>query len=106
QQVQKKIHDEINQKIASAQREYYLQEQLKAIQRELGSYTDERHKLVKKFSKRLETLTLTEEVKKRIDEELERFQNLSEHSSEYSVAFNYLDWVTSLPWGVRTQESY
>lgn len=105
QAVQKKIQDDINQKISGAQREFYLQEQLKSIKKELGRETDERTRVVDKFKERLKAKTLTEEAKKRIDEELERFQALHEQSSEYSVALNYLDWATALPWGVKSQDS-
>ncbi|MEZ4750526.1 MAG: LON peptidase substrate-binding domain-containing protein [Bdellovibrionota bacterium] len=105
QNVQKQIHDEINQKVSAAQREFYLAEQLKVIQRELG-HTDEKTKLVEKFEKRLKDLKPSKEVRARIDEEIEKIQNLHEQSSEYSVSLNYLDWATQIPWGVRTEENY
>ncbi|MCB0417877.1 MAG: endopeptidase La, partial [Bdellovibrionales bacterium] len=105
QNVQKQIHDEINQKVSAAQREFYLSEQLKVIQRELG-HTDEKTKLVEKFEKRLKDLKPNKEVRARIDEEIEKIQNLHEQSSEYSVSLNYLDWATQIPWGVRTDENY
>ncbi len=106
QAVQRKIQDEINQKVSSAQREFYLQEQLKFIQKELGRYTDDRTKVVEKFRDRLKTRTLKEDVSLRIEEEFEKLQALNEQSSEYSVLINYLDWATSLPWGIRTKERY
>jgi ATP-dependent Lon protease len=106
QSVQKRIQEEINQKISSAQREFYLQEQLKYIQRELGRDTDDRTKLAEKFKARLKNKKLGKEAKSRINEEMEKLETLPEQSSEYSVSLNYLDWATSLPWGVRSEEHY
>lgn len=105
QTVQKKIQEDINQKISSSQRDFYLQEQLKFIQKELGRDTNERHRLVDKFKQRLVGKTLRPAVKERIEDELEKIQNLNEQSSEYSVSLNYLDWVTAVPWGVVTKDS-
>lgn len=104
QNVQKKINEGISQKVTQAQRDYYLQEQLKLIQKELGRET-EKSKLPLKFKERLQGKTLSEEAKSRIDDEFEKLESLSEQSSEYSVAINYLDWATSLPWGVKTEEN-
>lgn len=106
QDVQKKIQDNINLKISNAQREYYLSEQLKLIQKELGAYSDNKTKLLDKFTKRLEGKKLGTDARNRIDEEIEKLTNLHEQSSEYSVCINYLDWATSLPWGVRSQENF
>lgn len=104
QTVQKQISDEINQKVSTAQREFYLHEQLKAIQRELGKDGD-KNSIENKFKDRLKNKNLKAEVKQRIDEEFEKLSTLHEASSEYSVAVNYLDWATSLPWGESTQDS-
>jgi ATP-dependent Lon protease len=106
QAVQKKIQEDINDKVTEAQREYYLNEQLKSIQKELGRFTDERAKITDKFKKRLEGKHLKPEVQQRLQEEIEKLQNLHEQSSEYSVSLNYLDWATSLPWGVRSEENH
>lgn len=106
QAVQRKIQEEVNQKVNSAQREFYLQEQLKFIQKELGRTGDDRTKLLAKLQERLKGKTFSETVKGRIDEEFEKLEGLSEQSSEYSVLVNYLDWVTCMPWGVRSNERY
>ena len=106
QAVQRKIHDDINSKITGAQREYYLSEQLKLIQKELGGFTDTRTRLLDKFKSRLEALKVNTETRENIEEELEKLGSLHEQSSEYSVCINYLDWVTSLPWGVRSDETH
>ncbi len=105
QNVQRKIQEDINQKISSSQRDFYLHEQLKVIQKELGRDTSERHRMVDKFRARLEGKTLRPAVKERIEDELEKIQSLNEQSSEYSVSVNYLDWVTAVPWGVVTKDS-
>lgn len=105
QTVQKKIQDQINEKVTSAQKEFYLNEQLKSIQKELGRFNDDKSKTANRFHERLKGKTLKPEVETRIQEELEKHLTLNEQSSEYSVSTNYLDWLTSLPWGVRTQDS-
>ncbi len=105
QSVQKKIQADINQKVSSAQREFYLQEQLKSIQKELGRYSDDRTKMVEKFRERLQARSPSKEVKIRIEEEIEKLDSLHEQSSEYSVTLNYLDWATALPWGMRSTDS-
>ena len=106
QTIQKKIQEDINEKVSSAQKEFYLQEQLKSIQKELGSGLDDKSKLLDKFSSRLKGKELKPEAKTRINEEMEKLATLHEQSSEYSVSINYIDWATSLPWGVRTKENY
>ncbi len=105
QSVQKKISEEINQKIGSSQREYYLQEQLKEIQKELGRGETHRKKIQDKFKDRLKDKKLSKAVEERLEEEFEKVSNLHEQSAEYSVAINYLDWASSLPWGVRTKDN-
>ncbi len=106
QSVQRRISDEINQKVSAAQREFYLNEQLKLIQKELGRNGGDRNKIIEKFRERLTQKVLPDEAKNKIEEEIEKISTLAEQSSEYSVSINYLDWVTSLPWGVRSKESY
>lgn len=106
QSVQRKIQDEINQKITSQQKEFYLQEQLKFIEKELGRSTDDRARVLDKYRTRLDAVNPPQEVRARIEEELEKLGSLHEQSSEYSVSLNYVDWATSLPWGVRSQESH
>lgn len=103
--VQKKISEEVNQKIGTSQREYYLQEQLKEIQKELGRGESHRKKIQDKFKERLKDKRLSQSVSERLEEEFEKVASLHEQSAEYSVAINYLDWATSLPWGVRTQDN-
>jgi len=105
QAVQKKIHDEINTKVGQAQREFYLNEQLRQIQKELGRSPDERSRLTEKYLSRLKDKQIPADAKTRIDEEMERLQSIPEQSSEFSVAATYVDWLTSVPWGTRSTDS-
>jgi ATP-dependent Lon protease len=86
------------------QREFFLREQLKAIQKELGIAKDDRTAEVDKFKERLKKLTLTEEAQKRIDDELDKLSMLETGSPEYAVTRNYLDWITLLPWGQHSKD--
>lgn len=106
QTVQRRISDEINQKVSAAQREFYLNEQLKLIQKELGRNGGDKNKIIEKFRERLAEKVLPVEAKSKIEDEIEKLSTLPEQSSEYSVSINYLDWVTALPWGVRSEESH
>ncbi|MEK9893126.1 MAG: endopeptidase La, partial [Pseudomonadales bacterium] len=81
------------------QREFFLRQQLKAIQQELGIAKDDRESDADKFRERLEDLTVPEAVSSVITAELEKLQVLDPSSSEYGVTRNYLDWITSVPWG-------
>jgi ATP-dependent Lon protease len=105
-----KLHVEINkqiqEKISGQQREFFLKEQLKAIKRELGLEKEGKTSEIEKFQERLKALTLNEEAKKAVADEMEKFQLLEPHSPEYLVSRNYLDWLTSLPWGKFSQDSF
>ena len=88
------------------QREYFLKEQLKLIQTELGITKDDKEAVANKFTERLEGLTIPESAKTVIDEELEKFESLEKNSAEFNVTRNYLDWLTSIPWGKLTDENF
>jgi len=96
---QQQIRRSVEEKMEQRQREFFLREQLKAIQQELGIEKDDRTAEVERFEERLTGLSLTEEARKRVDEEMEKLQVLEPGSPEYSVTRNYLDWITVLPWG-------
>ncbi|MBP7584668.1 MAG: endopeptidase La [Spirochaetes bacterium] len=104
--LQKKITKQIEEKIAKNQKEFFLKEQLKEIKRELGLEKDEKTSEVEKFSERASKLKFSEDAKKRFDEELEKLRVLEPHSAEYGVSRNYLDWLTSLPWGIYSDDNY
>lgn len=98
--LQNELSAEVNRKIGERQREFFLKEQLKIIQRELGITKDDRSADADEFRARLEGKTVPAAAQKRIDEELNKLSILETGSPEYAVTRNYLDWATSIPWGV------
>ncbi|WP_271411210.1 endopeptidase La [Pseudomonas sp. Q1-7] len=102
--LQSELSAEVNRKIGQHQREFFLKEQLKLIQQELGITKDDRSADSERFIQRLEGKVLPEQAKKRIDEELNKLSILETGSPEYAVTRNYLDWATSVPWGVYGQD--
>lgn len=104
-ELQNKISKDVESKIQKRQREYYLMEQLKGIKRELG-IDDGRDKLIETFKKRVEKLSLPENVEKIFNDEITKLSTLETAMSEFSVVRNYLDWITQLPWGIKSKERY
>ncbi|GAB2721456.1 endopeptidase La [Halomonas garicola] len=102
--LQGEISEQVNAKMQEHQREFFLREQLKVIQRELGISKDDRENDVDTFRARLEGLTVPERVQGRIDEELGKLSVLETGSPEYGTTRNYLDWLTSLPWGITSDD--
>ncbi|XP_035220038.1 lon protease homolog, mitochondrial-like [Stegodyphus dumicola] len=103
--LQQKIGREVEEKVKSIHRKYMLQEQLKAIKKELGLEKDDKDAIEEKFRERLKELTVPAAVMEVIDEELNKLSFLDNHSSEFSVTRNYLDWLTSIPWGKSSEEN-
>ena len=103
-QLQAQIHQQVEERMSEQQRQFFLKEQLKEIQKELGIAKDDRTADIERFQSRLEGLTVPEEAQTRIDEEIQKMQVLESGSPEYSVTRNYLDWITSLPWGVYSED--
>jgi len=101
---QAQILKQVEEKMQDQQRDFFLREQLKAIQKELGIEKDDRTAEMEKFDERLESLVVPEEAQKRIDEEMEKLSVLETGSPEYAVTRNYLDWLTLLPWGVYSKD--
>jgi ATP-dependent Lon protease len=101
---QQKIRRTVEEKMQKQQREFFLREQLKAIQKELGIAKDDRTAELDRFTARIEKLTLTEQAKKRVEEEMDKLRMLETGSPEYSVTRNYLDWITILPWGKHSAD--
>src|SRR5690606_33929688 len=98
--LQSELSAEVNQKIGKHQREFFLKEQLKVIQRELGLTKDDRSADSEQFRQRLEGKTLPEQAHKRIEEELNKLAILETGVPAYAVTRISLDWATSMPWGV------
>ncbi|MCP5204962.1 MAG: endopeptidase La [Pseudomonadales bacterium] len=103
-ELQGRITSQVNDKVSAQQREFFLREQLKVIQKELGISKDDRTTAVEMFRQRLEGLQPPQAAAERIDEELEKLAVLETGSPEYGVTRNYLDWATSVPWGVYTED--
>nr|WP_319392888.1 endopeptidase La [uncultured Desulfobacter sp.] len=103
--LQTQIQKDINTKVDDNKRKFFLREQLKAIQKELGVQKDDKTSDVDKFKERFAELEPPEHVVKRFDEEIEKLSVLETGSSEYGVTRNYLDWVTSFPWGVYSEDN-
>jgi ATP-dependent Lon protease len=101
---QQKIRRSVEERMQKQQREFFLREQLKAIQKELGIAKDDRTAELDKFKARIKDLTFTEEARKRLDEELDKMAILETGSPEYAVTRNYLDWITLLPWGKHSKD--
>jgi ATP-dependent Lon protease len=103
-ELQGKITSQVNEKVSDQQREFFLREQMKVIQKELGISKDDRTSDVEMFQARIENLQLPQAARKRIDEELHKLSILETGSPEYGVTRNYLDWATSVPWGVQSED--
>ncbi len=99
-----KIQNEARSEIDKVQREYFLREQLKAIQRELGE-ADEQAAEVEEFRKKIEAAAMPEEAEKMARRELDRLSRLPTAAAEYGVIRTYLDWLVSLPWSIITPDN-
>lgn len=102
-QIGSKIQAQIQKEMAKTQREYFLREQLKAIQRELGEL-DERGSEVAKLRERLKELGLAKEIEEEVEKELDRLLHIPTTSPEYPVIRNYIDWILELPWNKSTED--
>ena len=103
-QIGQKIQEEARSEIDKVQREYFLREQLKAIQKELGEH-DEQAAEVDEFRKKIEAANMPEEARKQANRELERLSHLPTAAAEYGVIRTYLDALVSLPWSVATDDN-
>ena len=100
-----KIQKEAKSEIDKVQREYFLREQLKAIQKELGE-VDEQAVEVEEFRKKIENAGMPEEAKKQSMRELDRLSKLPTAAAEYGVIRTYLDWLVTLPWSLNTEDNF
>lgn len=100
------IREQVEDKINDQQRQFFLREQLKVIQQELGIAKDDKTVDIDQFIERLDGKTLPEYAEERIDEELEKLSVLELGSPEYAVTRNYLDVATALPWGIESKDNY
>ena len=101
-QVEKKIKTRVKSQMERTQREYYLNEQMKAIQKELGDGEDSLTE-VAEIEERISETKLSQEALEKTEAELKKLKNMSPMSAEATVVRNYLDWVLSLPWGTKSR---
>ena len=102
--IQQKIQGSINSKVQKQQRDYFLKEQLKEIKKELGYDSDPKQKDIDKYKNILKNLKVVDEVKERMEQEIEKISSIDNHSPEYTVSKNYLDTLFSLPWNEEAKE--
>ena len=102
--IQHQIRQRVEDQMSEQQRKFFLREQLKEIQKELGLEKDDRTADLERFKERVEKLTLPEHAQRRLDDEMQKLSVLESGSPEYTVTRNYLDWITSLPWGLDSED--
>ncbi|MGG7644093.1 endopeptidase La [Rhodovulum sp. YNF3179] len=101
-QVEKKIKSRVKSQMERTQREYYLNEQMKAIQKELGDGEDGQNE-IDELEERINATKLSKEAKEKAEAELKKLRNMSPMSAEATVVRNYLDWMLSIPWGKKSR---
>ncbi|MDE9450639.1 endopeptidase La [Aliiroseovarius sp. Z3] len=100
--VEKKIKTRVKSQMERTQREYYLNEQMKAIQKELGDGEEGQNELTE-LEEKIEATKLSKEAREKADAELKKLKNMSPMSAEATVVRNYLDWMLGLPWGTKSR---
>ncbi|MFY9397688.1 MAG: endopeptidase La [Desulfomonilia bacterium] len=103
-EVQARIQSQAKEEMSKTQREYFLREQLRAIQQELGE-VDEKGKEMEEYQAKIEKAGMPEEVKKEALKQLDRLRMMHQDSAEANIIRTYLDWMTDLPWGHSTRDS-
>ena len=103
--LQADISKRIEEKISEKQRQFFLKEQLKEIRKELGLSKDEKTQEIEKFQKKAQKLDFSDEAKERFEEEMGKISLLDVQSPEFNVCRNYLDWITTLPWGLYSKDN-
>ena len=101
-QVEKKIKSRVKTQMEKTQREYYLNEQMKAIQKELGDGEDGSNELTE-LEEKIAATQFSKEAREKAEAELKKLKSMSPMSAEATVSRNYLDWLLSLPWGVKSR---
>ena len=101
-QVEKRIRSRVKRQMEKTQREYYLNEQMKAIQKELGDGEDGRDEL-RELEERINKTKLSKEAREKAEAELKKLRQMSPMSAEATVVRNYLDWLLGIPWKKRSK---
>jgi ATP-dependent Lon protease len=99
-----KIQSQVQSELNKSQREYYLRQQVKAIQKELGE-NDSRSGEIDELQHKIEAAGMPEEARKAADKELERLKMIPPESAEHTVVRTYLDWLVTLPWSISTEDN-
>ncbi len=102
--LQSEIRDEVERKMSKNQREFFLKEELKVIQQELGIAKDDRTADIDEFKERMQKLSPPKHVQERFEDEIHKLSMLETGSGEYGVTRNYLDWVSTVPWGIHSKD--
>ncbi|KAG1661916.1 Lon protease [Nymphon striatum] len=102
-QVEKRIRGRVKQQMDRSQREYYLNEQMKAIQKELGELDDAPSNELDQLAEKLEKAKMPKEAKEKAEEELKKLKMMSPMSAEATVVRNYIDWMVGLPWSKKSK---
>ncbi|MDP3889353.1 MAG: endopeptidase La [bacterium] len=102
-QTEQKIRGRVQNQVEKSQREYYLTEQIKAIQKELGK--DDQGEEIEIIRTKIKTLKLSSEAKEKVEKEIRRFEQMPPLSSEATVSRHYIDWIISLPWKKESKDS-
>jgi len=106
-QVEKKIRSRVKKQMERTQKEYYLNEQMQAIQKELGGgERDEFKNELSELEEQLAKKELSAEAKQRVEKELKKLKMMHPTSAEATVVRNYIDWILALPWGERSEERF
>src|SRR3954468_17779495 len=98
----KKLQEQVQDEVGKSQREYFLREQMKAIQKELGEANDQEAE-INMLREKIEASGMPEDARKEAERELDRLAKLPTQAAEYGIIKTYLDWMTSLPWNVSTE---
>jgi ATP-dependent Lon protease len=106
-QVEKKIRSRVKKQMEKTQKEYYLNEQMQAIQKELGGgERDEFKNEIQEIEEQLKTKVMSKEASAKVKKELKKLKSMHPTSAEATVVRNYIDWILSLPWGDKSEENY
>ena len=96
-QVEKKIRSRVKRQMDKTQREYYLNEQIKAIQKELGESSDPKDEIAE-IEDKIKKINLSDEALDKVKSEIKKLKNMGPMSAEATVVRNYIDWIISIPW--------
>ncbi|KAF4651518.1 ATP-dependent Lon protease pim1, partial [Perkinsus chesapeaki] len=104
--LQQNIQKQMDEKMQSLNREFLLKQQLKVIKKELGLEKDDKEAVLERFKESLKGKTVPKDVQTTIDAEMAKLSFLEQNSSEFNITRSYLDWLTSLPWGIYSEDNF